>query len=94
MSSFSTENRADEEMRERRAALRRIESDLVILESDERKIAKRLDSEKEILRNMQKQLALLSVQIKEKQQLVEKLEREHEFKEEELKSLKRKRNAL
>lgn len=83
-----------EENAQRQATLRRLEGDLISLESDRSKLAKNVDAINLELRDMQKKWNQLGLDIKDKQKFVKKDEERLRFFEEEIRVLKKKMNNV
>lgn len=83
-----------EDNAQRQAALRRLEGDLISLESDRSKLAKNVDAINLELRDMQKKWNQLGLDIKDRQKIVKKDEERLRFFEEEIRVLKKKMNNL
>lgn len=84
----------DGDDRSKQAALRRFQGDLIALESDRVKLARKVEEVTLELRLDQKKWTTLGLEIKEKQEMMKKSQSRLDFLDEEIRSLKRKINNL
>jgi chromosome segregation ATPase len=91
---YFASNSVDKDKKDKQAALRRLQSEMVILDSDRVKMERKtadLDLE---LRNLQRKWTAMGLEIKEKQELLKKTRQNLGFVTEEIRQLKKKINNL
>jgi predicted nucleic acid-binding Zn-ribbon protein len=88
-----TSSDRDEDASKKKAAQRRIEDELIVVQSDRSKINRRLEDAEIELRTLQKQYTQIGFSIKDKQTEVKKDRERAHFLDEEIRVLKKKLNT-
>lgn len=94
LSSFTESTTKEDDKQKKKAEKHRLENDLIVLQSDQRKFEKKVEAIELELRTLQKNYTALGFQIKDKQEEVKKSQGNMQFLDEEVRVLKKKINNL